>query len=57
MAEVIFYLVFVCIAGMSRVVVGTVAGVRGRRKSRRMERGLAEYLRERAQPKKGLKAD
>ena len=52
-AEAIFYLLSVsCIAGVSWVVVGTVAGVRRHRKSRLMEHGLAEYLRARAEPKK-----
>jgi hypothetical protein len=52
-AEAIFYLVFVsCIAGVSWVVVGTLAGVRRHRKSRLIKRGLAEYLRDRARPKK-----
>jgi hypothetical protein len=52
MAEVISYLVFAsCIGGMSWVVVGTMAGARRRRKSRRLERGLAEYLRGKATPK------
>jgi hypothetical protein len=51
--EAIFYLLFVsCIAGVSWVVMGTVAGVRLRRKSLRIEQGLAEYLRERANQKK-----
>jgi hypothetical protein len=56
--EAIFYLLFVsCIAGVSWVVMGTVAGVRLRRKSLRIEQGLAEYLRERANQKKELKVD
>ena len=52
MAEVISYLVSAsCIGGMSWVVVGTMAEVRRRRKNRRLERGLAEYLLGKAKPK------
>ena len=52
MTEVIFYLLFAsCTAGVSWVVITTVGGVRRRRKSRRLEREIAEYLRERANPK------
>jgi len=51
-AEVIFYLLFASfVVGMSWLVVGIVAGIRRRRKSRHLERGLAEYLREKAKPK------
>jgi hypothetical protein len=52
MPEVISYLLSAsCIGGMSWVVVRTMAGARRRRKNRHLERGLAEYLREKATPK------
>jgi hypothetical protein len=52
-AEAIFYLLIAsCIAWVSWVVTGTLGDVRRRRKSRLIERGLAEYLLERANQKK-----
>src|SRR6266566_2267033 len=45
--EAIFYLVLVCIAGVSWVVVAIVAAGRRHRKNRFIERGLAEYMRKR----------
>jgi hypothetical protein len=49
--ETIFYLVLVCIAGASWVVVAIVAEVRrfaGIEKNCLIERGIAEYVRKRA---------
>ena len=52
MAEVVSYLVSAsCIGGLSWVVVGTMAGARRRKKNRRLERGLAAYLREKTTAK------
>ena len=52
MAEVFSYLVSAsCIGGMSWVVVGTIAGARRRRKNRHLERGIAEYLLQKAAAK------
>ena len=55
MAEAIFYLLIAsCIAWVSWVVTGTLGDVRRRRKSRLIERGLAEYLLERANQKRTM---
>ena len=52
MAEVISYFVSAsCIGAISWVVVGAMAGARRRRKNRHVERGIAEYLLQKAAAK------
>jgi hypothetical protein len=56
--EPILYLLFVlCIAGVFWFVFAITAGIRRSRKSRLIEQGLTEYLRERGKPKQQIKAN